>query len=133
MNVIELNSIQYNMNKSIMSSFLSALCLSLIFWFLIADYNYFSIIGFLLFFIVFFVCYLFIATPIQIILNKNNKKFILINLIIYTAFSGIIHTIVFVFYGNSNPLQSSIFYSMILCSSVVFWFIDSLFSKTMDK
>ncbi|WP_429804870.1 UPF0715 family protein [Cytobacillus horneckiae] len=116
-----------------MSSFLSALCLSLIFWFLIADYNYFSIIGFLLFLIVFFVCYLFIATPIQIILNKNNKKFILINLIIYTAFSGIIHTIVFVFYGNSNPLQSSIFYSMILCSSVVFWFIDSLFSKTMDK
>ncbi|MFD2627308.1 UPF0715 family protein [Oceanobacillus kapialis] len=99
--------------------------LSSLFYFLFL-YTYFSFLAFIIVSIIYFLCYLFFAVPVQLWLRRRPKRFSVKHLLTY--FSAAFFVIVILFLMHDNPDFASAF----LLSSYhafVFWLLDSIILK----
>ncbi|MBR8646374.1 UPF0715 family protein [[Brevibacterium] frigoritolerans] len=88
---------------------------------------YFSLLGTVIYALIFFLIYLIVGSPIQFKLNKKPQKFNIIYLIIYGFGSAIVTAIITKFYGYENPFVSLNFYLIFILSAIIFWIFDSVF------
>lgn len=110
----------------LLCSLVSAITLS-IFCMISMGLANFSLLGTLIYALIFFLFYLIVGSPIQFKLNKKPKKFNIIYLIIYGFGSAIVTAIITKFYGYENPFVSLNFYLIFILSAIIFWIFDSVF------
>lgn len=115
--------------KSFICSLLSALTLSLVYSFISSEFS-FLMLGIVSF--IFFLFYLFIATPLQIKLNQKPKSFSLVYLFTYSVASAVV-TALYMLYGQANPFTSAAFYILVGTSTVIFWVYDSVLLQKKEE
>ncbi len=109
--------------RSFICSLISAITLSLVF--ILLRSTYFSFMELIIFSLMIFFFYLFIATPLQIRLNQKPKSFSMKYLLIYMIGSAITVGVLLTI-GHQNPFQSLQFYLLVLSSAIIFWIYDSV-------
>jgi len=109
--------------RSFICSLISAITLSLVF--ILLRSTYFSFMELIIFSLIIFFLYLFIATPLQIKLNQKPKSFSIKYLLIYMIGSAITVGIMQII-GQENPFNSIQFYLLVLSSAIIFWIYDSV-------
>ena len=109
--------------RSFICSLISAITLSLVF--ILLRSTYFSLMELIIFSLIIFFFYLFIATPLQIRLNQKPKSFNIQYLLIYMIGSAITVGVLLTI-GQQNPFYSLQFYLLVLFSAIIFWIYDSI-------
>ncbi|AVQ97897.1 hypothetical protein OBCHQ24_02115 [Oceanobacillus iheyensis] len=99
--------------------------LASLFYFMLL-YPHFSYIGFIIIFIIYFLCFLIFAVPIQIWLRKRPKLFSIKQLLIYFSVAFLVTMLVFLIYDNLDFPQVLLISSY---HSIVFWLLDSILLK----
>lgn len=115
--------------RSFICSLLSAITLSLVSLFISTDFSFFMLA---IFSFIFFLFYLFIATPLQIKLNQKPKSFSILYLFTYCLASAVV-TALFMLYGQANPFTSVEFYIHVGMSAVIFWIFDSVLLQKKEE
>lgn len=108
-------------SRSVLCSAASAIILSLL---VLLGQSYFSFLLLIVYFLLFLFAYLIIASPIQVKLNQQPKKFSIKYLVIYLIASALINAIIKIV-GSGNPFTSSSYYFIFISSSLIFWIVDS--------
>jgi len=106
----------------------SSSLLASFYYFVVLSYP-FSIIGFLFVTFIYFICFLLIALPTQLILNVWPKKFSLLYLVIYTGVAFIATMLIAIFI-SSPPSITKVdvltVFTMSLFHAICYWILDSL-------
>lgn len=115
--------------RSFICSLLSAITLSLVF--ILLRSTYFSFMELIIFSLIIFFFYLFIATPLQIKLNQKPKSFSIKYLLIYLIGSAITNAVLLMTM-HQNPFNFPEFYLMVLAGAIIFWIYDSVLLQQQE-
>ncbi len=115
--------------RSFICSLLSAITLSLVF--ILLRSTYFSFMELIIFSLIIFFFYLFIATPLQIKLNQKPKSFSIKYLLIYLIGSAITNAVLLMTM-HQNPFNFLEFYLMVFAGAIIFWIYDSVLLQQQE-
>lgn len=115
--------------RSFICSLLSAITLSLVF--ILLRSTYFSFMELIIFSLIIFFFYLFIATPLQIKLNQKPKSFSIKYLLNYLIGSAITNAVLLMTM-HQNPFNFLEFYLMVLAGAIIFWIYDSVLLQQQE-
>ncbi|WP_404452124.1 UPF0715 family protein [Virgibacillus necropolis] len=110
--------------RSLLCSIFSALTLSIITTVFLIDFHYIAIIVFAFYYSIFYVLF---ATPIQLKLNQNPKKYNIIYNVFYVSGAFIATAIATIVMSGENPFIILNFYIISILAAIVFWIFDSIF------